>query len=335
MRLGNTVDWVFSSPAGHRRMRRRLVPAVRPLEDRQLLSAAPTATMSQTATFPNLETLPNVANQAFLYFSSTMGTLTEVDVVTSGSYTSQFSAENLGSTASTITGTTTANLSINVPTGAISLAIPSANESFNASAFDHALDDAGMSGKTFAPVVESSAPQTTVFTSPAELAAFTGLFRMPVTVSGHATGNASSTNGDVSDSFTTQTSVTVTIIYHYSFSLPSLDPPGNSGSQPSGGQSTGMGTGNSGTPDSSTGQTNAVANAVHAVQNVSTKKHHSTTEVKKKGPKVVAHHPIEVKLPPKPGHTHKVKPQSIELILTFREGPQSTGTQWVGSLCAV
>ena len=54
------------------------------LEGRQLLTGPPTATMTQTITFPNLESLPNVANQALLYFSSTMGTLTEVDVVTSG-----------------------------------------------------------------------------------------------------------------------------------------------------------------------------------------------------------------------------------------------------------
>ncbi len=307
MRLSDNVDRIFSASAGSRRPRRQLVPAVGALEDRQLLSAAPTATMSQTATFPNLESMPNVANQAFLYFSSTMGTLTEVDVVTSGSYTSQFAAENLGSTASTITGTTTGNLSINVPTGAIPLTIPSAAESFNASAYDHTLDDAGTSGKTFAPIVESSAPQTTVLTSPAELAAFTGNFRIPIAVSGHATGNASSTNNDLSDSFTTQTSVTVTIIYHYTPSLPSLDPPGNSGSQPAGGQSTGSGTGNSGTPDSSTGQTNAVANAVSAAQNLATKKHHSATQTKKKAPKVVVHHPIKVKLPPKLGHAHKVK----------------------------
>src|SRR5262245_15020941 len=73
MRLSKTVDWVFSAPTGGRRPRRRLVPAVRPLEGRQLLSAAPTATMSQTATFPNLESMPDVATQAFLYYSSTMG----------------------------------------------------------------------------------------------------------------------------------------------------------------------------------------------------------------------------------------------------------------------
>ena len=98
---------------------RRLTPAVRPLEDRQLLSGAPTATMTQTATFPNLESHPNVASQAFLYFSSTMGTLTEVDVVTSGSFSTQFSAENLGPSSNAITGTTSGNLSINVPSGAI------------------------------------------------------------------------------------------------------------------------------------------------------------------------------------------------------------------------
>ena len=101
-------DWLFLSTSSGLRPRRRLTPALRPLESRDLLSTLPTpaATMTQTATFPNLESTPNVATQAFLYFNSTMGTLTEVDVVTSGSFSTQFSAENLGSSSTTIDGTT-------------------------------------------------------------------------------------------------------------------------------------------------------------------------------------------------------------------------------------
>ena len=131
------------------------------------------------------------ATQAFLYFSSTMGTLTEVDVVTSGSYSTEFHAENLGSSSSTIKGTTSGNLAINVPTGAIPVTIPSVTETFNASPFDGTLDYAGTSGKDFAPITSSSAAQTMVLTSPADLAAFTGNFRIPITVSGHATGSVS------------------------------------------------------------------------------------------------------------------------------------------------
>ncbi len=75
--------------------------------------------MTQTATFPNLEATPNASrSQAFVFFNSTMGTLTEVDLVTSGSFSTQFHAENLGSSSTTINGTTSGNLSINVPTGA-------------------------------------------------------------------------------------------------------------------------------------------------------------------------------------------------------------------------
>ena len=44
-------------------------------------------------------------------------------------------------------------------------------------------------------------------------------------MSGHATGTASSGNGDLSDGFKTQTSATLTIIYHYIPNLPSLNPP--------------------------------------------------------------------------------------------------------------
>jgi hypothetical protein len=264
--------------------------------------------MSQTATFPNLESLPNVGTQAFLYFSSTMGTLTEVDVVTSGSYSTEFSAENLGSSSSAITGTTSGNLSINVPTGAIPVTIPSVTETFNVSAFDGTLDNGGTSGKDFAPVTRSSAAQTTVLTSPADLAAFTGNFRIPITVSGHATGSATSSNGDLSDNFKTQTAATITVIYHYTPKLPSLDPSANPSSQPASGQSSaGAGTGTSGSPESSsTSQANAVPGAVSAVQTSSTQKHQSSIHAKKKAPKVAttsshkaAHHPLSVKLRPK------------------------------------
>jgi hypothetical protein len=215
------------------RPRRRLTPVVRPLECRQLLSATPavdappSATMTQTATFPDLETLPNVSTQAILYFSSTIGTLTEVDLVTSGSFSTEFYAENLGSSSSTIEGTTAGNLSINVPTGAIPVTIPPITETFNASPYDGSLNYGGSSGTEFAAETSSSAPQTMVLTSAADLAAFTGDFRMPISVSGHATGSATSSNGDLSAGFTTQTSVTITVIYHFIPNLPSLDPPSN------------------------------------------------------------------------------------------------------------
>src|SRR5271156_3265678 len=132
-------DWLLLCMSSGLRPSRRLAPALRSLEGRHLLSGSgltPTATMTQTATFPNLESLPNVSTQAFLYFSSTMGTLTEVDLVTSGSYSTQFYAENLGPSSTTIEGTTSANLSINVPSGAIPVTIPSITESFNAAPFD-------------------------------------------------------------------------------------------------------------------------------------------------------------------------------------------------------
>lgn len=200
-----------------RRPRRGLEPDVRPLEGRRLLSGAPaaTATMSQTVSFPDLEDHPTLSDQGLLYFSATMGTLTEVDVVTSGSFQARFSAENLGATGQTITGTTAANLAVNLPTGPIAVGVPAVTESFNAAGYDGTLDDGGASGRAMAPVSSNSTPQTTVYTSPADLAAFTGHFRIPISVDGHATGTASSANGDISSAFQTDTSATITVIYHY------------------------------------------------------------------------------------------------------------------------
>jgi hypothetical protein len=231
MHLPTVCDRLFSHVARGQRPRRRLALAVQPLEGRQLLSSSPSlglnpsATMTQTVTFPNLESLPNVGTQALLYFSSTMGTLTEVDLVTSGSFSTEFHAENLGPSSITIAGTTSGNLAINVPTGSIPVIVPSVTQTFNASPFDGDLDAAGTSGKDFAPVTSSSAAETTVLTSPADLAAFTGNFRIPMSVSGHAMGSVSSGDDDVSDGFNTQTSATITVIYHYIPDLPSLDPP--------------------------------------------------------------------------------------------------------------
>jgi hypothetical protein len=258
-----------------RRPRRGLTPAVRSLEGRQLLSATPqaSAVMTQTATLPDLELSPTLSNQAILYFSSTMGTLTEVDLVTSGSFQTQFSAENLAPSSRTIVGTTSANLSIDAPTGAVPVVVPPVTESFDASAFDGTDDYGGTSGATLAPVTSSSTPQTTVLTSPADLAAFTGHFRIPLSVSGHATGSTAADNGDVSAAFNTDTSATITVVYHYIPNLPPLDPPPASSTP-----STGSGTNAAPTPSTGAvaGATGAVAGATGA-QALSTQTDTSST----------------------------------------------------------
>jgi hypothetical protein len=80
-------------------------------------------------------------------------------------------------------------------------------------------------------------------TSPADLAAFTGFARVPISVSGHATGGATSSNGDVTTAFNTQTSATITVIYHYTPNLGGTDPaPGGSTSPPSSGTNPAPGT---------------------------------------------------------------------------------------------
>src|SRR5205823_1432823 len=149
MHRPTVLERLFSFLVSRRRPLRRLAPTVRSLEGRQLLSGSPpggspaSAVMTQTATFPDLESLPKVSTQAILYFAATMGTLTEVDLVTSGSFQSEFSAENLAPLGSRIQGTTSGNLAINVPTGAIPVTIPSITETFAASAFDGTLNYGG------------------------------------------------------------------------------------------------------------------------------------------------------------------------------------------------
>jgi hypothetical protein len=289
------------------RPRRRLAPALLELEGRRLLSALPppAASMTQTATFPDLESLPDVATQALLYFSASMGTLTEVDVVTSGSYSTEFHAENLGTSNSAITGTTTANLSINGPGGSIPVTIPPIAESFSAAPFDGTLDYGGTSGKDFAAQTSNSAPVTTVLTSPADLAAFTGNFRIPISVSGHAIGSATASDGAVSAGFNTQTSATITVIYHYNPNLPSLDLPTGTGSnpQPPGASGSGPVNASSANPDvSSSAGAPAPTGTVPLVQAVSGFERQSPSGARKKKPVPAA----------KPSHniTHQMIPLS-------------------------
>jgi len=301
-----------------RRPRRRLTPVVRPLEGRRLLSAPaagappPSAVMTQTATFPNLESLPNVSTQAILYFSSRMGTLTEVDLVTSGSFNSEFYAENLGSSSSTIEGTTSGNLSVNVPTGSIPVTIPSVTQTFDAQPFDGTLDYGGTSGKDFAPVTSSSTPQTTVLTSSADLAAFTGNFRMPIGVTNHATTSSSAGNSDLSAQIKTQTSATLTVIYHFTPNLPSLDPPPSPAplsSTPTSSTSPISGSGTvtpspSGTVQGTstlpaTGSTNHGLSSGHPKTNVSVKKstpfHSAVHDLQARHPRPAVEHPLAKK----------------------------------------
>jgi hypothetical protein len=310
MRSRNKLN-VLGSRANHRRPPRHTILAVRQLEDRRLLSGAPTAAMTQTATFPNIESYPNVVTQAVLYFNSTMGALTEVDIQISGSFSSSFSAENLGSSASRIDGTSSAQLTINIPTGGTPLSIPSITESFDAAPFDGTANDAGTSGKQFPAVTSRAAVQTSVLTSPADLAAFTGSFRVPITVSGHANGIATSTNNDASSSFSTQTSVTITVVYHYTPNLPSLGASSSdSGSQTSGQPTTSSGTGTSattaaaGTSHTNIGLTGTGASKASATHTSSKGKKHVAIQIKKPTPKHVAAATHKVARPP-----HKASPR--------------------------
>lgn len=268
-----------------------------------------------------------MSTQAFLYFRSTMGTLTEVDVVTSGSFNSEFYAENLGASSSTLQGTTSGNLSVQVPSGSIPVVIPSVTRTFDAQPFDGALDYAGTSGKDFTPVTSSSAPQTTVLTSPADLAAFTGNFRMPISVSGHATGTATSENGQLSSGFHSQTSATITVIYHFIPDLPSLDPsPATSPStQPTSGagsdrsaDASSTTSSNGGTPTSPIAPTAAVPSVSGAVQATSTHAQAAKPQAKKKvavRAKLPVHH--AARLSPAV-HTRQMQVKHLSVAKTHR-----------------
>jgi hypothetical protein len=73
-------------------------------------------------------------------------------------------------------------------------------------------------------VTSNSTPHTAVSTSPADVAAFTGHFCIPIGVAGHATGSTDPDDGEVSAGFATQTSATISVVSQYMPDLPGLDP---------------------------------------------------------------------------------------------------------------
>ena len=189
--------------------------------------------MTQTAMFPNPKLLPNMATQAFLYYNSTMGTLTEVDLGASG------------------------------------------------------------------PGIPAAPPL--VLTSPADLAAFTGNYRIPTSVV------ESAGNGYLSPDFNTQTPITITVTYHYIPNLPSLDPP-SSPSPDSPGPSVPSPSPTNAAPAAPTG-------TVSDVQAVSAQPQHSSSHAREKKPMLAAisshesaHHRLDGLLRPRlVGHSSRVK----------------------------
>jgi hypothetical protein len=147
-------------------------------------------------------------------FDPSLGQLTSVEVINSGSLTSQIKVENLDSAGATITGTVSGDLALTGP-GSISLdtATNSVNESFQAGAFDGQIDFAGVSGHDFGQKA-SGGSKSISLTSAGDLALFTGTGSVSFSESAHATSMATGA-GNLLTQINSSAGAHVTVIYHY------------------------------------------------------------------------------------------------------------------------
>jgi hypothetical protein len=172
------------------------------------------ATQSHQITFAEQAT-NWTKSQGIPRFDPSLGTLTGVEIINSGTLTGDIKVENLDSAAQTITATLSGQLSLTGP-GLLSALVANSSQTqvFNAAAFDGAKDFLGPDSHDFGP---QSVPgtQSVTLTSAADLALFTGSGSVTFTESATGTSSASSTGGNLLDQISNSASGSVTVIYHY------------------------------------------------------------------------------------------------------------------------
>lgn len=146
-------------------------------------------------------------------FDPSLGTLTSIDIIDSGSFTSQIKVESLDASSSTITATVAGTLTLSGPGLSGLVTNLSANKSFNAGPFDGVIDFGGSSGNDFGAQVAQGS-KTISLTSSADLAAFQGSSRVQFTQTAKASTSASGAGNLVTQTNTTASSQ-VSVVYHY------------------------------------------------------------------------------------------------------------------------
>jgi hypothetical protein len=178
----------------------------------QSVNTAP-ATLTEQASFSNSRT-DWTQNRSLAQFDPSLGQLTSVDIINTGSLTSQIKVENLDNAPATITGTVAGDLALTGP-GSISLdtVVNSENESFQAGAFDGLIDFAGASGHDFGQK-STGGSKSISLTSAADLARFTGTGSVSFSEDAHATSMATGA-GNLLTQINSTARASVTVVYHY------------------------------------------------------------------------------------------------------------------------
>jgi hypothetical protein len=175
------------------------------------INANPT-TQKHTIAFP--DTTTNwTATQSVPQFDASLGTLTSVEIDNSDPIKSAIKVENLDMAPATIHATVSGDLTLSGPSVPGLDVFDSADQTFDASAFDGTIDFEGTSGKTFGPLTINGSNSTTL-TSSVDLAKYTGTGTVSFTETTHANSTATG-SANLLAQVNTSAAANATIIYHY------------------------------------------------------------------------------------------------------------------------
>ena len=161
----------------------------------------------QTTNFTSSLTLPR--------FNTALGTLTSVAIDFAGAVNSTIRFESLDASASTVTGTAAATVTLTRPDNSqLAVVLPTNTRSAAETAFDGTIDFAGASGDVFANVAGSVTAPTVTLAGASDLALFSGAGNIVLPVIG--TGSSSVTGpGNVVAQINTQASGSAFVVYTY------------------------------------------------------------------------------------------------------------------------
>jgi hypothetical protein len=176
-----------------------------------LIDTSPT-TQVHTITFPDTPTDWSVS-QGLPQFDPSLGTLTSVEIISNDTTTSTIKVENIDSSPATIHATVQGTITLTGPNVAGLTDNLSADQSFNASAFDGTVDFGGTSGHNFGPQT-AQGTKTITLTSASDMAPYIGTGTVNLNEVTHA-GSTATGSANLLVSINTTAGGTVRVIYHY------------------------------------------------------------------------------------------------------------------------
>jgi hypothetical protein len=175
------------------------------------ISQTPT-TLPETANFATAKTgWSKTATVA--QFNPALGTLLSIDVNSTATLQSEFQFENLDAIPGTVSGQINGNVTVSVPGVSPLVTNLSASDSFNAGAYDGAIDFSGASGHD-SGLQSHSGTRSVTITDPALLQSFEGAGSVTVSAQAGATSTMSGP-GNVLALHSASAGAQVQLVFHY------------------------------------------------------------------------------------------------------------------------